>query len=77
MVIICVGFMFCMGGGLEEIHFNMGMWEDLKVINICVVLKIVYICFAWGGGLEEVNFNMGIYEDLKVINMCVVFKNSV
>ena len=45
MVIICVGYMFCLGRGLEEVYFNMGMWEDLKGVNIGVVFKnlLLYI----------------------------------
>ena len=34
----CV-YMFCMGRGLEEVHFNMGMWEDLKGVNKGGVFK--------------------------------------
>ena len=34
-----VGLCFAWGGRLEEVHFNMGMWEDLKVVNICVIFK--------------------------------------
>ena len=59
---ICVLFknsvyMFCMGWGLEEVHFNMGMWEYLKgqyekVIvdfgpSICEVLGMLIIKFYY------------------------------
>ena len=66
--------MFFMGWGLE-VHFNMGMYEDLKAVNICVVFKNSYM-FSWGGELEEVHFSMDIREDLNVVNICVVFKNN-
>ena len=40
---------FAWGGGLEEVYFNMGMWEDLKGVNISVVFKNSVYMFCMGG----------------------------
>ena len=51
----------------------MGMWEDLKGVNIGVVFKNSVYMFCMGWGIEEVRLHMGMCENLEVANIWVVF----